>query len=167
MLSSFSYFTHRRSNSSRRRRTHRIARYIGRTEHVMSPPFSRRHTSVCRSVRRSPCDVRGLPSTPVCCFSVPAGFPISKSHIGSEQCRRAAARRPANRISPPSEVLVERDAAGVEGLAAANRAAQRTNAASVDADTGAALRNVFHDSAGGGVDGIQTVATLDQYAGAN
>src|SRR5471032_1795615 len=61
------------------------------------------------------------------------------------------------------EVLVERNTAGVERFTAANWATQRTNAASVNADT-CALRNVFHDSAGGGVDGVEAVTTLDQHA---
>ncbi|CHH39743.1 Uncharacterised protein [Salmonella enterica subsp. enterica serovar Typhi] len=83
-----------------------------------------------------------------------------------EQCRRAAAHAALRAgFHRRLEVLVERNTAGVERLAATNRATQRTNAASVDADTGA-LGNVFHNRAGGGVDGIQTVATLDQYAGA-
>ena len=63
------------------------------------------------------------------------------------------------------EVFIERDTAGVERFTAANRAAQRTDATGVDADTGT-LGDVFHDGAGGGVDGIQAVTTLDQYAGA-
>ena len=63
------------------------------------------------------------------------------------------------------EVLIERDTAGVERFTAANRAAQRTDATGVDADTGT-LGNVFHDGAGRGVDGIQAVTALDQYAGA-
>ena len=63
------------------------------------------------------------------------------------------------------EVLVERDTAGVERFTAANRAAQCTDTTGVDADTGA-LGDVFHNGAGGRIDGIQAVATLDQYAGA-
>ena len=59
----------------------------------------------------------------------------------------------------------EGDAAGVLRFAAADFAAQRADAAAVDADAGA-LRNVFDNRAGGGVDGIQAVVALDQYAGA-
>ncbi len=61
------------------------------------------------------------------------------------------------------EVLVERNTAGVERFTATDRAAQRTNTAGIDADTGT-LRNVFHDRAGGGVDRVQAVAALDQHA---
>ncbi|SVK47293.1 Uncharacterised protein [Acinetobacter baumannii] len=53
----------------------------------------------------------------------------------------------------------------MEGFPATDRAAQRADAAGVDADAGA-LRNVFHNGAGGGVDGVQAVAALDQHAGA-
>ncbi len=85
-------------------------------------------------------------------------------HRVEEGCRAAAHAALRTGFHRRLEVLVER-MQPVEGFAATNRAAQRTNAASVDTDTGA-LRNVFHNRAGGGVDGIQTVATLDQYAGA-
>ena len=44
------------------------------------------------------------------------------------------------------EVFVERDTAGVERFTAANWAAQRTNAAGIDTDTGA-LGDVFHNRA--------------------
>ncbi len=63
------------------------------------------------------------------------------------------------------EVLVERDTAGVERFTAADRAAKRTDTTGVDADTGT-LGNVFHDGAGGRVDGIRAVTALDQNAGA-
>ncbi|VFS78278.1 Uncharacterised protein [Kluyvera cryocrescens] len=63
------------------------------------------------------------------------------------------------------EVFIERDTAGVEGFTAANWATQRTDAAGVDTDTGA-LGNIFHNRAGGGVDRVEAVAALDQYAGA-
>ena len=63
------------------------------------------------------------------------------------------------------EVLVERNTTGVERFTAADRATQRTDATGVDTDAGA-LGNVFHNRAGGGVDGVQAVAALDQYAGA-
>ena len=63
------------------------------------------------------------------------------------------------------EVFVEGDAAGVEGFAATDGAAQTTDATGVDADAGA-LGNVTHDGAGGGIDGIQAVVALDQHAGA-
>ena len=39
------------------------------------------------------------------------------------------------------------------GFATANRAAQRTNTSGVDADPGT-LGNIFHNRAGGGVDGV-------------
>ncbi|MNZ70346.1 hypothetical protein D3C78_886820 [compost metagenome] len=48
------------------------------------------------------------------------------------------------------EMFVERDTTGMEGFTATDRAAQRTDAAGVDTDTGT-LRNVFHNGAGGGV----------------
>lgn len=51
------------------------------------------------------------------------------------------------------EVLIERDTAGMESFTAANRATQRADAAGVDADTGA-LRDVFHNGAGGGVNRV-------------
>ena len=63
------------------------------------------------------------------------------------------------------EVLIERDTAGMESFTAANRATQRADAAGVDADTGA-LRDVFHNGAGSGVNRVQAVAALDQHAGA-
>ncbi len=63
------------------------------------------------------------------------------------------------------EVFVEWNTAGVERFTAANWAAQRTDATGVNTDTGA-LGNVFHNGAGGGVNGVQAIATLDQYAGA-
>ncbi|MNT08273.1 hypothetical protein D3C72_1430100 [compost metagenome] len=61
------------------------------------------------------------------------------------------------------EVFVERDTASMEGFTTTDRAAQRTDTTGVDTDAGA-LRNVFHNGAGGGVDGIQAVAALDQHA---
>ena len=83
-----------------------------------------------------------------------------------EEGRRAAANAALRAgLHRSLEMFVERNAAGVEGFAAADRAAQRANAAGVDADAGA-LGNVFHNRAGGGVDGIQAVAALDQHAGA-
>ncbi len=63
------------------------------------------------------------------------------------------------------EVLVERNTAGVERFTAADRAAEGANTARVDADTGA-LGDIFHNRAGGGVDGVQAIAALDQHAGA-
>ncbi|MNN33922.1 hypothetical protein D3C81_1477010 [compost metagenome] len=81
-----------------------------------------------------------------------------------EQCRSTATHAALRAgLHRSLEVFVERDTAGVERFTAANRATQRTNASSVDADTGA-LGNVFHDGAGGRVNGIQAVAALDQHA---
>ena len=53
----------------------------------------------------------------------------------------------------------------MERFATANRATQRTNTPGVNADPGT-LGNVFNNRAGGGVDGIQAVAALNQHAGA-
>ena len=61
------------------------------------------------------------------------------------------------------KVFIKRDAACVLGFAIANWAADGANTSCVDADA-CALRDVFDDGTGGGVDGIQTVATLNQHA---
>ena len=63
------------------------------------------------------------------------------------------------------EMLIERNTTGMERFATANRATQRTNTPGIDADPGT-LGNVFNNRAGGGVNGIQAVTALDQYAGA-
>src|SRR5690606_15181484 len=55
------------------------------------------------------------------------------------------------------EMLVERNTAGVEGFTTPDRAAQGADTATVDTNAGA-LRYVFHNGAGGGINGIQTVA---------
>ena len=62
-------------------------------------------------------------------------------------------------------MLIERNTTGMERFATANRATQRTNTPGIDADPGT-LGNVFNNRAGGGVNGIQAVTALDQYAGA-
>ena len=61
------------------------------------------------------------------------------------------------------EHFEERDTAGVLRFTTTDFAAQTTDAAGVDADTGA-LGNVFHNCAGCGVDGIKAVVALNQYA---
>ena len=61
------------------------------------------------------------------------------------------------------EHFEKRNAAGVLRFAAADFAAQTADTSGVDADA-RALGNVFHNRAGGGVDGIQTVVAFNQYA---
>ena len=58
------------------------------------------------------------------------------------------------------EHFEEGNTAGMLRFAAADFAAQAADTAGVDADTGA-LGNVFHNRAGGGVDGIEAVVALD------
>ena len=48
-------------------------------------------------------------------------------------------------------------------FAAADFAAQAANTAGVDADA-CSLGNVFHNRAGGGVDGVEAVVAFNQYA---
>ena len=98
-------------------------------------------------------------------FQHQQAFHFQMPHWVEEGCRAAAHAALRAGFHRGLEMLVERNAAGVEGFAAADRAAQRANAPGVDADAGA-LGNVFHNRAGGGVDGIQAVAALDQHAGA-
>ena len=55
------------------------------------------------------------------------------------------------------------DTAGVLRFSATNFAAQATDTAGVDADA-CTLGNVFHNRAGGGVDGVEAVVAFNQYA---
>ncbi len=83
---------------------------------------------------------------------------------GKEQGRRAAAHATLGAAFDRClKVLVKGNAARMLGFAAANGAADCTNAARVDADAGA-LRYIAHDCAGRGVDRIQAIAALDQHA---
>ena len=60
------------------------------------------------------------------------------------------------------EHFEEWDTAGVLRFAATDFTAQTTDTSGVDADA-RTLGNVFHNRAGGGVDGIQTVVAFNQY----
>src|SRR5690606_36015895 len=83
---------------------------------------------------------------------------------GIEQCG-SATTNPAlrARLNSRLEHFVERDAAGMFGFAAADFTTQGADATAVDTDT-SALRYIFDNSAGGGVDAVQTVAAFDQHA---
>ena len=63
------------------------------------------------------------------------------------------------------EILVKRDTAGVEGFATADLGAQCPDTSGIDADTGA-LGNIAHHCRRRGIDGVQTVITLDEHTGA-
>ena len=83
---------------------------------------------------------------------------------GVKHRRRAAAHATLRAAFDRSlKVFIKRDTACVLGFAIANRTANGANASCVDTDA-CALRDVFDDGTGGGVDGIQTVATLDEHA---
>ena len=61
------------------------------------------------------------------------------------------------------EHFEEWDTAGVLRFSATDFTAQATDTAGIDADA-CALGNVFHNRAGGGVDRVEAVVTLNQYA---
>ena len=78
-------------------------------------------------------------------------------------CRAAAYAALRAGLNRRLEHFEEWDTAGVLCFAATDFAAQATDTACVDADA-CALGNVFHNRAGGGVDGVEAVVTLNQYA---
>ena len=89
------------------------------------------------------------------------GFDVPQ---GVEQgCRAAAYAALRAGFDRRLEHFEKRNAAGVLRFAATNFAAQTADASGVDADA-RTLGNVFHNRAGGGVDGIQTVVAFNQYA---
>src|SRR5690606_8447632 len=63
------------------------------------------------------------------------------------------------------EHLEEGQAAGVLRFTTANLAAERADAAAIDADA-RALRDITHDGTGGRIDAVQAVVAFDQHAGA-
>ena len=75
-------------------------------------------------------------------------------HRVEQRCRATAHAALRAGFDGGLEVFVERNTAGMEGFTATDRAAQRADAAGVDTDAGA-LRDVFHNGAGGGVDGVR------------
>ena len=89
------------------------------------------------------------------------GFDVPQ---GVEQgCRAAAHAALRTGFNRRLEHFEKRDAAGMLRFTAADFATQAADTSGVDADT-RALGNVFHNRAGGGVDGIQTVVAFNQYA---
>ena len=98
-------------------------------------------------------------------FQHQQAFHFQLPHRVEQRCRTAAHTALRAGFHRCLEMFVERNAAGMERFTTANRATQRTNTPGVDADPGT-LGNVFNNRAGGGVDGIQAVTALDQYAGA-
>ena len=89
------------------------------------------------------------------------GFDVPQ---GVEQgCRAAAHAALRAGFNRRLEHFKKRDAAGVLRFAATDFAAQTANTSGVDADA-RTLGNVFHNRAGGGIDGIQTVVAFNQYA---
>ena len=82
-----------------------------------------------------------------------------------QRCRATAHAALRTGFHGGLEMFVERDTTGVECLAAADRAAERTDAARVDTDTGT-LGHIFDNRTGGRVDGVKAVAALDQHTGA-
>ena len=109
--------------------------------HVTDPVF---HAAVVFSTSRLP---------PRCATAGRTGWPHRR------------ARRPGSSTSPQSGSICRRGCSRCGRLRRHGWAAQTTDATGVDADAGA-LGNVTHDGAGGGIDGIQAVVTLDQHAGA-
>src|SRR5690606_40000938 len=84
---------------------------------------------------------------------------------GVEQRGRAAAYTALRaRFHRGLEHLEEGQAAGVLRFATANLAAQRADAAAIDADA-RPLRHIAHDGARGGIDAVETVVAFDQHAG--
>ena len=88
-------------------------------------------------------------------FDMPQGI--------EQSCRAAAHAALRAGFNRRLEHFEKRNAAGMLRFTAADFAAQTADTSGVDTDA-RTLGNVFHNRAGGGVDGIQTVVAFNQYA---
>ena len=97
------------------------------------------------------------------CFSIPTGFRLRCATWVEQGCRAAAYAALRAGFNRRLEHFEKRDAAGVLCFTATDFATQAADTAGVDADA-CSLGNVFHNRAGGRVDGVEAVVAFNQYA---